>query len=221
VGDGQVVLVHVTANAEWSSLPLSGLFVQMLERLAVSTRPAMPEAADLAGQVWVPEELLDAWGARREAGAVAGVDGEVLARAIAEGPGPDQPPGLYAGLDRRVALNVIAAETALEPAVWPASAKVETLEVAPERSLKGGFLTAALAMLLVDVLAALWVAGRLSGLRRGAAVLAACRACRWACRSGRRARAGGGRGAAARRRFRHPGHHRGGAGACADRRCAG
>jgi hypothetical protein len=70
VGDGQVVLVHVTANAEWSSLPLSGLFVAMLERLAVSTRPAMPEAADLAGQVWVPEELLDAWGARREAGAV-------------------------------------------------------------------------------------------------------------------------------------------------------
>ena len=172
VGDGQVVLVHVTANAEWSSLPLSGLFVAMLERLAVSTRPAMPEAADLAGQVWVPEELLDAWGARREAGAVGGVEGEVLARAIAEGPGPDQPPGLYAGLDRRVALNVVAAETALEPAVWPASAKVETLEVAPERSLKGGFLTAALAMLLVDVLAALWVAGRLSGLRRGAAVLA-------------------------------------------------
>ena len=40
LGLGQVVLVHVTANAEWSTLPLSGLFVQMLERLAVSTRPA-------------------------------------------------------------------------------------------------------------------------------------------------------------------------------------
>ncbi len=49
IGDGQVVLFHVTANAEWSSLPLSGLFVQMLERLAVSTRPARPDAADLAG----------------------------------------------------------------------------------------------------------------------------------------------------------------------------
>ncbi|MFO7919306.1 MAG: hypothetical protein R6U99_00555, partial [Nioella sp.] len=33
-GQGQVVLFHVTANADWSSLPLSGLFVQMLERLA-------------------------------------------------------------------------------------------------------------------------------------------------------------------------------------------
>ncbi len=40
LGQGQVVLFHVTANAEWSTLPLSGLFVRMLERLAVSTRPA-------------------------------------------------------------------------------------------------------------------------------------------------------------------------------------
>ncbi|MEM8751899.1 MAG: BatA domain-containing protein, partial [Pseudomonadota bacterium] len=30
---GRVVLFHVTANAEWSSLPLSGLFVDMMRRL--------------------------------------------------------------------------------------------------------------------------------------------------------------------------------------------
>ncbi len=39
---GQVVLIHTSANAEWSTLPLSGLFVQMLERLAISTRPTQP-----------------------------------------------------------------------------------------------------------------------------------------------------------------------------------
>ncbi|NGM43988.1 DUF4159 domain-containing protein [Rhodobacter sp. SGA-6-6] len=172
VGQGQVVLVHVTANAEWSTLPLSGLFVQMLERLAVSTRPAMPEAGDLEGQTWVPEEVLDAWGAARDAGEVAGVEGAVLAQALKEGPGPDQPPGLYAGQERRVALNVIGAETELKPAVWPAGVAVETLEEAAEQSLKGPLLAGALALLLVDILAALWVAGRLSGLRRGAAVLA-------------------------------------------------
>ena len=172
VGQGQVVLVHVTANAEWSSLPLSGLFVQMLERLAVSTRPAMPEAGDLEGQVWVPEEVLDAWGASRDAGEVAGVEGAVLAQALKDGPGPDQPPGLYAGQERRVALNVIGAETELKPAVWPAGIAVETLEEAAEQSLKGPLLAGALSLLLVDILAALWVAGRLSGLRRGAAALA-------------------------------------------------
>ncbi|MEL7256245.1 MAG: BatA domain-containing protein, partial [Pseudomonadota bacterium] len=42
IGAGQVVLFHITANAEWSTLPLSGVFVQMLERLAVSSTLALP-----------------------------------------------------------------------------------------------------------------------------------------------------------------------------------
>ena len=172
VGEGQVVLVHVTANAEWSSLPLSGLFVQMLERLAVSTRPALPGAADLAGQTWVPEMVLDAYGQATDAGELPGVDGEALAGAIAGGPTLALPPGLYAGPDRRVALNVMGPETELLPADWPPSVPVEGLEGREAQALKGAFLTAGIAFLLADVLAALWVAGRLSGLRRGAAVLA-------------------------------------------------
>lgn len=172
VGQGQVVLVHVTANAEWSTLPLSGLFVQMLERLAVSTRPAKPEAADLAGQIWVPEMVLDAYGQASEAGKVAGVAGEDLAGALAAGPGPALPPGLYAGADRRVALNVIGAETALAAAVWPARIAVEGLDVLREQALKGAVLTTGLLLLLVDVLAALLVAGRLTGGLRRAAVVA-------------------------------------------------
>ena len=171
VGEGQVVLVHVTANAEWSSLPLSGLFVQMLERLAVSTKPALPEAADLAGQVWVPEVVLDAYGQLSDAGDVAGVEGEALAGAIADGPAVALPPGLYAGADRRVALNVIGARTDLLAAVWPAGVAVERLEGQKAQALKGWFLTAGLGMLLLDILAALWVAGRLGGVRRGVAVL--------------------------------------------------
>ncbi len=173
LGEGQVVFVHVTANAEWSNLPLSGLFVQMLERLAISARTALPVAADLAGQTWVPQVLLDPWGEERDAGEVAGVPGETLAHAIATGPGPAEPPGLYAGQDRRVALNVIGTETELLPARWPAGVPVEGLAVQPQHSLEGPFLLAALGLLLLDILAALWVAGRLSGLRRSMAVLAA------------------------------------------------
>ena len=33
LGDGQLVLFHVTSNADWSNLPLSGLFPAMLGRL--------------------------------------------------------------------------------------------------------------------------------------------------------------------------------------------
>jgi Domain of unknown function (DUF4159)/Aerotolerance regulator N-terminal len=163
VGQGQVVLVHVTANAEWSNLPLSGLFVQMLERLAVSTRPAAPTTDDLAGQTWVPEVVLNAYGEAMEAGEVAGVDGAVLANGLKAGPAPTLPPGLYAGEDRRVALNVIGPETVLAPAVWPASIAIEGLEAAHEQALKGTFLTGALALLLIDILASLWISGRLSG----------------------------------------------------------
>ncbi|MFM7335867.1 MAG: DUF4159 domain-containing protein, partial [Tabrizicola sp.] len=171
MGAGQVVLVHVTANAEWSSLPLSGLFVQMLERLAVSTKPATPEATDLAGQTWVPQVVLDAYGQTSDAGELPGVEGEALAKTIAEGPTAAIPPGLYAGADRRVALNVIGAETVLEPAVWPASVPVDRLETAVARPLKGELLTLATALLLLDVLAALWLAGRLRGLARGASAV--------------------------------------------------
>jgi hypothetical protein len=172
VGQGQVVLFHVTANAEWSTLPLSGLFVQMLERMAVSTRPATPGAEDLAGQVWVPEVVLDAYGVQAEAGEMSGVEGTALAEAIVAGPGPALPPGLYAGADRRVALNAVGADTVLEPAVWPAGTPVEGLEMAQEQVLKGWFLSAALTALMIDILAALWISGKLSGLRRGVAILA-------------------------------------------------
>lgn len=162
---GQVVLFHTTANAEWSSLPLSGLFVQMLERLAVSTRPAMPTLEEMAGTTWVPDQILTAFGAVEDAGALPGVPGEALVDAT---PGPDLRPGLYAGEDRRLALNAIDAETQIAPAVWPASVPVEGLAVSRETALKGTFLTAALIALMVDILASLWIGGRLTGPRAGA-----------------------------------------------------
>jgi len=168
LGQGQVVLFHVTANAEWSTLPLSGLFVQMLERLAVSTRPARPEAAELEGTTWVPEAVLNAFGEVGEAGTLPGVPGDRLAEGR---PGPDLPPGLYAGDDRRLALNVIGPETDLAPASWPARVPVEGLEVARETFLKGWFLAAALALLAADILASLWLSGRLRGARSGMAAV--------------------------------------------------
>jgi hypothetical protein len=161
IGQGQVVLFHVTANAEWSTLPLSGLFVQMLERLTVSTRPATPKAEDLAGQIWVPQQVMDAYGQAVNAGETAGVEGTALAAALKDGPAAGLPPGLYAGAERRVALNVIGAETTLPAVVWPADIPVEGLEAAPEQNLKGTLLALALVLLAVDIIAALWISGRL------------------------------------------------------------
>ena len=163
LGQGQVVLFHVTANADWSTLPLSGLFVQMLERLAISTRPARPDAADLAGTIWVPADLLDAFGELQDAGSMAGIAGEDL---IAGKIGALLPPGLYAGEDRRLALNVIGPQETLGPVVWPVGTQVEGMNVTRETLLKGYLLSLALALLAVDLMASLWLTGRLYG-RKG------------------------------------------------------
>ena len=59
MGAGRVVLFHVTANADWSNLPLSGLFVEMLRRLVdLSVGVASTQGtATLA-----PAETLDGFG---------------------------------------------------------------------------------------------------------------------------------------------------------------
>ena len=167
VGSGQVVLFHVTANAEWSTLPLSGLFVRMLERLAVSSRPAAPKPGDLAGTVWAPDVLLDAFGIATHAGALPGVPGEALAEAV---PGADMPPGLYTGEDRRIAVNAVGPETELAAASWPGRIAVDGIAAVRETALKGWLLAGALALFCLDILASLLVAGRIAGgASRGAA----------------------------------------------------
>ena len=160
MGQGQVVLFHVTANAEWSNLPLSGLFVQMLERLAISTRPATPEAEDLAGVTWVPSVVLDGFGLPQDAARFAGVSGTVLAEGLL---GPELPPGLYAGLERRVALNVLGAEDTLTLEEWPLNLPIEGVATQPELLLMPLFLTLALFLLAIDAVASLWLGGRLRG----------------------------------------------------------
>lgn len=164
MGQGQVVLFHVTANAEWSTLPLSGLFVEMLERLAVSSAAKAPTAADLEGTTWTPVQVMDGFGTLSDAGTLPGVEGPALAEAPV---GPDLRPGLYRSGDRRLARNVLTAESVLTQATWPANVPVEGLAVAEELPLGGMLLSLAILMLVADVIASLALSGRL-GLGRPA-----------------------------------------------------
>lgn len=158
LGAGQVILFHVTANAEWSSLPLSGLFVEMLERLAVSG-PVDPTALrNLVGTTWVADRVLDGFGTLQDAQNLGGVPGEAIAKGAVSA---DLPPGLYTTPEQSLALNVISSDRVLTPADWPADVVVEGLDAQRETPLKAWFLMLSLALLSVDVLAALWVGGRL------------------------------------------------------------
>lgn len=174
MGAGQVVLFHVSANAEWSSLPLSGLFVQMLERLAISSGAAQPRPETMAGQTWTAERVLDGFGRIGPGDALPGVDGEGLGRALLTGPGPGLPPGVYAEGARSLALNIMSPGSELAPAVWPAGQAIEGLAPAGARDLKGAFLALALGLSVLDILFALLLSGRLPALaRRGLPVVLA------------------------------------------------
>ncbi|KIC18569.1 DUF4159 domain-containing protein [Leisingera sp. ANG-DT] len=169
LGQGQVVLFHVTANAEWSSLPLSGLFVSMLERLAVSSSAAQPKAGDLEGTTWTPVEVLDGFGRLEAAETLPGVAGPDLVAAPA---GPELRPGVYDGGRRMLARNVLRPDDELMAARWPASVAVSGYGAPQELPLGGTLLTLALGLLALDVLGTLAVSGLL-GRARTAALAAA------------------------------------------------
>ena len=170
VGQGQIVLFHVTANAEWSNLPLSGLFVRMLERLAVSSITATPEASELAGTTWQPAKVLDGFGQLRDAKNLPGIAGEDLVTAAL---GPDLRPGLYQGEDRSLARNVVTSDTELTPTEWPDRIPVEGLSTSREVPLAGWLLALTMVLLFADVIASLALSGKLRGARAASMAKAA------------------------------------------------
>ena len=161
IGQGQVVLFHVTATAEWSTLPLSGLFVQMMERLAISSSSASNDTQSLQGTVWTPLRVMDGFGVLSDAGNLPGVDGADLANSPA---GPDVRPGIYVSGDRQIARNVVTLDTQLALADWPAGVPVRGMNISPETALAGWLLSFSI-LLLADVIASLALSGRL--LKRG------------------------------------------------------
>jgi hypothetical protein len=150
----------VTANAEWSTLPFSGLFVEMLERLAVSSSATAPLAVDLEGTVWNPRQVMDGFGTLRDAGTMQGVDGPDLLEGAAS---PNLLPGIYTSGDRVLARNVIKTDEALSAIDWPANVSLSNYALSPPRPLGGLLLGLALVLLLIDIIASLALSGRLLG----------------------------------------------------------
>lgn len=165
-GAGQIVLFHTTANAEWSDLALSGLFVQMLNRLVATARAAAPEGAAAQADFWAPVTVLDGFGQAQDPGAMA----PVAAADLARGAGPGRPAGLYRAGEALRALN---AGGPWQAAQWPAGAVIEDRRAAPQgRALAGWLLALAGALLAGDALASGRLAGRRSGRHAAAVMLA-------------------------------------------------
>ena len=165
LGQGQVVLFHVTANTEWSNLPISGLFVAMLERLSVIGSAANFEPSSLAGSTWQLVQQLAGTGKLMQVDDRAGIAGaDQLAQAAIS---PQTPAGLYQGKDRRWARNILSEDSQFSPALWPDEVRLLGQDQARSHRLGAWFLALALCLLAADVVASLWISGRLRGGRLG------------------------------------------------------
>lgn len=158
VGLGRIVLFHVTANAEWSNLPLSGLFVEMLSRLTVSSSGFAMEATDFVGTTWQPLQVLNGYGEIEVASGLSGVRGEDLVEGEL---GPKLRPGIYKGIERVIARNVLDRDTNLISSSWPKNVTILGLETARETPLTGALLALALFFLALDVIASLALSGKI------------------------------------------------------------
>ena len=130
-GEGWIVLFHVTANSDWSNLPLSGLFVEMLRR-AVNMGPskvdagsgdqaqgaAEPAKASTSTNVaqasaLPPIQTLDGYGQLTSPPArAAPISPDQIDTTQ---PSPEHPPGYYGSSSATRAFNVMTAKTVLKP----------------------------------------------------------------------------------------------------------
>ena len=166
-GKGLIVLFHVTADTRWSDLPLSGTFVDMLKRIVSLSGSIAATDANATG--------------RRTRGGGADPRARRLRRFRARRrptarPVPtgfagratfDHPPGFYGPPEGLLAVNTLAPADRLAPLdVSALNARREAYRMSEPEDLRGPILLGALALLALDALVVLLLAGGIGQLMR-------------------------------------------------------
>ncbi len=184
--NGWVVLIHVTANSEWSSLPLSGLFVDMLKRLTqlsvspVATNTSKTDEqgqtaqdqtpdqqdpkrtnADDTSTLLAPYQIMDGFGQLQKPAPMT--EPIAFQKLNAIDVSLAHPPGFYGPAGQSVALNL-----------FPKAGPIQKMDISnlpgkhipyqtnQATKLRGSLFMAAIIMLLLDSLIILWMRGGLS-----------------------------------------------------------
>lgn len=167
-GKGTIVLVHVTANRDWSNLPISGLFVEMLRRtvaLSHATVSAVENGADAAAgteargrELLNPVATLDGFGRLGTPPATAtAISLEQFESAERS---PRHPPGIYGTAANPRALNLATPSLELKTmTAAPGISERRSFAGSAETSLAAAAFALALLLVILDTVAALWVTG--------------------------------------------------------------
>ncbi|OBZ93244.1 RNA-binding protein [Pararhizobium polonicum] len=172
-GAGRIILFHVSAEATWSNLPISGDFVEMLRRsVQLSRSGGVASEGAAAGQTLAPYRLLNA------NGVLISETGRARPLEITAGATPvssaENPPGLYGSEEGFTALNLLTTDTQLKPidaTGLPIAYSTEPLIGAEAWSLKPSLFAAALILLLLDSAVVLFMGGAFARLRMPAAAM--------------------------------------------------
>ncbi len=165
-GLGRIVLFHVSAAPDWSDLPLSGLFADMLERTLAFAKSDkdVPQIAQ-SGR-WELEYALNAIGKLQEpkgGAAFLPVDADFTVLDLTA----DHPPGIYRNGPFTRALNIGSQKDVIKALPLPPSGMtIVSGNATTQYALKAALLLLSLFLLGVDMIAALWLAGRLRGLQK-------------------------------------------------------
>lgn len=158
-GQGWLVLVHVPASADWSNLPLSGAFVEMLRRFA---HLGAGQSAEGPHPPLPPDRVLDGFG--RLQPAPASVQPLAYPPPL---PGPGHPPGYYGETGSLRALNLLPGPAGVARALEQLPAGVVERPLTPDREadLMPFLWLAALVLFLIDHAIALVMRGGGPGRR--------------------------------------------------------
>ncbi len=171
-GKGLIILFHITANADWSNLPLSGLFVEMLRRVtdrapgAGGGAVAGAAASNDAATAFIPRLALSGTGELVEPSA----DAKPISPATIEkaSPTPATPAGIYNRGASERAINLLPAPQSMTAiTALPGNVALRSYAPSPRQPLSPLLFTLAFILFLADTLAALFLSGgwhRLRGL---------------------------------------------------------
>ncbi|MCC6598107.1 MAG: DUF4159 domain-containing protein [Alphaproteobacteria bacterium] len=169
LGAGMLVMVHTSASPAWSTLALSGLYVEILKRILKLSGQGLKEQI-LHNGMAQPGKILDGFGALHPPGAeVQPIDAADFDAVI---PRPEHPPGLYGKGGLQKALNLgdhLDAPVRLRS--LDAVSDSGNLSGVQEKDLLPALLSAALLLFLLDTLVVILLSfnGRLpTRLRRAA-----------------------------------------------------
>lgn len=172
-GSGWIVLFHVGSDAEWSNLPLSGTFVEMLRRTVNLSRSSGTTANQSEAISLPPLRILNGEGQFVPPNAsIKPLVIEADQNLVVTG---ENPPGFYGTEDGFTALNLFEEETTLTPL-----ADTNLIDGFTRQSYLTGasfdfkiwLLVAAAVLLIIDCLAVLWMSGALRSKKTNKRALA-------------------------------------------------